>query len=144
MTESAEQQNIITSKVLGYLGVLPFILSLTLSYFGPFDGLDANFIFIAYSAAILSFLAGTLWHADTHKRSGRPKELSNAFCLAAFSSLLIYYPYALLLQIANFSLLYFYEKNYLAPKPKEYMALRFRLTSLVVSLHLLALVLWFV
>ena len=52
----------LTWRSLGYLGLTPFVFTLILTTAGvTLPALSPPELFIAYSACILSFLAGTLW-----------------------------------------------------------------------------------
>jgi hypothetical protein len=132
-------------KILGYLGLLPFIISLYLSAEMIFLGISTKQIFIAYSAVILSFIAGTLWRRDSQIYLDKQNIISNLFSLLAFASLLLDHKIALIILAVTFMLLFFYEKS-LGKKNKllsDYMNMRFWLTLIVVLLHITAYFLWF-
>lgn len=136
-----------TSQTLGYMGLIPFIASLYVSINNMGLPLDAKQVFIAYSAIILSFVAGTLWQTSEESKHDRRKIVSNIFCLFAFLSLLVNQHLALMLLVVNYTLLFLYESK-LAKLNQEndrntaYMTMRFRLTSIIVLLHGYAYYLW--
>lgn len=133
------------SKKLGYLGLLPFITSLYLSTETVFLGISPKQAFIAYSAIILSFIAGTIWRKDTQIYHDKQHVISNVFSLLAFVSLMVYHNIALIILAISFMLLFLYEKS-LGKHNKlltEYISMRFWLTLIVVLLHITAYLLWF-
>ena len=86
-----------TWKLLGYLGLIPFIICLIVVESYPHNSLfNSQQVFHFYSAIILSFLAGTLWKKDSHHSQSNGLIVSNVLCLYAFSCL--FYPlyYALI------------------------------------------------
>jgi chromate transport protein ChrA len=134
-----------TWQTLGYAGLLPFVACLYLSLETSTVALPARQAFIAYSAIILSFIAGTLWRRSS--RSGEQKQniISNIFSLLAFVCLLVAYDIALIILALGFALIFIYE---LASGDKtqdtnDYRVMRFRLTAIVVALHFSAFYLWF-
>ncbi|MFT5851593.1 MAG: hypothetical protein ACI87J_001566 [Colwellia sp.] len=132
-------------KILGYLGLLPFIISLYLSTEKLFFGISTKHVFIAYSAVILSFIAGTLWRRDSQTYLDKQNIISNLFSLLAFTSLLLDQKIALIILGVSFMLLFFYEKS-LGKQSKlltDYMNMRFWLTLIVALLHITAYSLWF-
>ena len=74
--------------------------------------------------------------------------ISNSFSLLAFISLLTYPNIALIILSFSFLFLYVYERD-LAKcstdenRTSEYMAMRFWLTLIVISMHITAYILWF-
>ena len=56
-------------QVLGYLGLIPFLAALGLTFLPLTLSNSAMTIFIAYSAIILSFLAGSQWSESRKQRS---------------------------------------------------------------------------
>ena len=92
-------------RILGYAGIIPFAIPVWLMidgfWFGPglqsaaLFGLYAPYIFIAYSAVILSFMSGTLW-ANVQMTGNlslvKPAVLmSNFLALSAWFALLLIY-----------------------------------------------------
>jgi hypothetical protein len=133
-----------TWKGLSYLGLLPFLACLYLSNETAFLGIAANQAFIAYSAIILSFIAGTIWRRDSQFCNDKRHIISNIFSLIAFASLLIEREMALVTLAISFMFLFVYEKSLSEPKalPTGYMNMRFGLTVIVVLLHVVAYFLW--
>lgn len=131
-----------TWKILGFLGIAPFIICLYL-YVNETWLEQAKFGFVAYSAIILSFLSGSLWRVEFDIKA-RHQVISNVFSLLAFASLFIDKSLALLTLSSLYMLLFIYEvKGFTQRKTStDYKAMRFRLTLLVVSLHIVAYVLW--
>jgi len=132
-------------KVLGYLGLIPFIACLYLSSETTFFGIHTIQAFVAYSAIILSFIAGTIWQRDADVYQDKRHIISNIFSLIAFASLLVVHQVALILLALSFMFLFVYE-NSLSKKsklPTDYMNMRFWLTQIVVLFHVIAYLLWF-
>ena len=145
---------------LGDLGVLPFIFLSGLiakAYFGggglhsaSLLGLYAPYVFVAYSAVILSFLSGALWERS---RLSAPSGLataaivcSNLVALSAWASLLLVYGrpimtvFTVCLLIAGFLSLLWVERvagASLSSSRSAYWSMRLRVTVLVVVLHAL-------
>lgn len=135
------------SQTLGYMGLMPFIISLYLSINDTGWLLDAKQVFIAYSAVILSFIAGTTWQNSDETKHDRRKIVSNIFSLFAFLTLLVNQHIALMILAANYILLFLYESKLVTLNQENdrnpvYMAMRFRLTCIVVLLHGSAYYLW--
>lgn len=135
------------SQTLGYMGLIPFIISLYLSINDTGWQLDAKQVFIAYSAIILSFVAGTLWQTNGETKHDRRKIVSNIFSLFAFLTLLVNQNLALTILAANYILLFLYESklatlNQESNRNPAYMTMRFRLTCMVALLHCCAYFLW--
>ena len=132
-----------TWQLLGYLGLIPFILCILFPTELARIGLNNQQVFIAYSAVILSFVAGTLWRVEDHVNHKTHQVVSNIFSLVAFSSLLVDLYIATITLSISYLLLFLYE--YKSTKPDNlqslrphYMTMRFRLTLIVVSLHIFA------
>lgn len=145
-----------TWQWLGYLGLLPFFLSLAISLSYPAWDEKAVQFFIFYSAIILSFLAGTLWNVEPVKsNSTRPNVLkktsiqrrqiiSNLFCLIALSALLVQPLIALVVLACSYIALFLFEES-VTLKPREktkYLSMRFNLTITVVLMHVITLFFW--
>jgi len=143
---------------LGDLGGLPFALLalLMLRGFLGGDGLQstavfglyAPYIFIAYSAVILSFLSGALWttarFGETTRLSSSAIILSNLLALAAWSSLMMIFVaqimtiFAVSLLSAGFIAVLWAERIMGAPAGEHhrgYWAMRLRVTGLVTLWH---------
>ena len=137
-----------TWKTLGYMGLIPFVLCLYLSGHEMFWGIDPKQAFIAYSAVILSFIAGTLWQVNgpqqSYKQKSKQQIISNFFSLIAFVSLLIN-PYVALAILTTSYLLHFLYEVRLVLQDElnpEYITMRFRLTLTVILLHITAFIVW--
>jgi hypothetical protein len=135
-------------QLLGYLGLLPFIASLYLSVESVNWVIAAKQAFVAYSAIIVSFIAGSIWRKDDNNTHIKQQIISNTFSLLAFITLLTYTNVALIILAFSFLFLYIYERE-LAKcstdenRTYEYMNMRFWLTLTVISLHITAYILWF-
>ncbi|ELR66585.1 hypothetical protein C942_04283 [Photobacterium marinum] len=134
---------------LAYLGLLPFIISILCIWADKtLFGLSAQKVFIAYSAVILSFLAGILWgnaidHIK-HKLSRNALILSNLFALIAWGVLLHSpesYVISVLVLLFGFVAVWFAEMKIREiekeGKPEGYQPMRNRLTGLVALMHLM-------
>ena len=129
-----------TWKVLGYLGLIPFIVCLYLTSEVVFFGVSTKQTFVAYSAVILSFIAGTIWRRGVSTHHDKRNIISNIFSLTAFACLLVAQKVALIILALSFILLFFYENSIGKQDklPTDYMNMRFWLTQIVVLLHITA------
>ncbi|MFT6895848.1 MAG: hypothetical protein ACJA13_000245 [Paraglaciecola sp.] len=137
-----------TWQILGYLGLLPFMACLYLGTQTTVLGIDAKQAFIAYSAVILSFIAGSLWNAQHQPHHTRQHVISNVFSLIAFISILVGGAFAIAILAVSYLLLFAYENKLVKQcKPGnlkgDYITMRFWLTLSVALLHIGALILWF-
>jgi hypothetical protein len=158
---SAAKYNL--TSLLGDLGSLPFILLAGVMADAHFNGpglhsasilgLYAPYIFIAYSAVILSFLSGALWERERQRsRQAEPNRLaivtilfSNFIALSAWACLLLIYVapimtvFAICLLLAGFLSLLWVERltGAAALFSSSYWSMRLRITILVVLLHAL-------
>jgi len=156
---SAAKYNL--TALLGDLGSLPFILLAGIMADAHFNGpglhsasvlgLYAPYIFIAYSAVILSFLSGALWERERQRsRLDEPNRLatvtilfSNFIALSAWACLLLIYVapimtvFAICLLMAGFLSLLWVERltGAAALFSSSYWSMRLRITILVVLLH---------
>ena len=160
---SAAKYNL--TALLGDLGSLPFILLAGVMADAHFNGpglhsasvlgLYAPYIFIAYSAVILSFLSGALWEREREResqpsRQDEPNRLatviilfSNFIALSAWACLLLIYVapimtvFAICLLLAGFLSLLWVERltGAAALFSSSYWSMRLRITILVVLLH---------
>jgi hypothetical protein len=135
-------------QLLGYLGLLPFIACLYLSIETVDLNITAKQAFIAYSAIIISFIAGTLWRKDNNSTYVSQQIISNVISLIAFVTLLIERDIALIILAFSFLFLFIFEKKSVSCITENsvitgYMTMRFWLTLMVVSLHIIAYGLWF-
>ena len=134
-----------TWQTLGYMGLIPFIACLYLSSYEWMWEIAAKQAFIAYSAVILSFMAGTLWQINERLKQNKQQIISNIFCLLAFLSLLVSEYVALSILATSYVLLVLYEKQ-CARQTKlnpDYTKMRYYLTLIVVLLHIAAFIIWF-
>ena len=153
------------TALLGDLGSLPFILLAGLMANAHFNGpglqsasvlgLYAPYVFIAYSAVILSFLSGALWEREMERGRSRLSEpnrltsvtilFSNFIALSAWACLLLIYVapimtvFAVCLLLAGFLSLLWVERLTGAAElfSSSYWSMRLRITILVVLLHAL-------
>lgn len=134
-----------TKHYLGYLGLAPFILIFAFgTYSEELLNVSAIKVFIFYSAIILSFIAGTLWRKLSNKASIKLQILSNIFSLLAFLTLLLpnYIALVALAKIYLLTLLCEYHFDQADPENYDYLQLRMHLTALVVSMHIIAFLMW--
>ena len=143
------------TALLGDLGSLPFTLLSLLMIQGYLSGaglqstsvlgLYAPYVFIAYSAVILSFMSGTLWASWQTVENGSLAKLivlmSNLLALSTWCALLLIYVAPImtifavtLLMLGFISLLW--AERLVNPVDKQYWRMRLSLTSLVTGLHL--------
>ena len=138
---------------LGYLGLLPFMVSLVLLVLNEtLFNLSGKQLFISYSAVILSFLSGILWGAAIDNFSSKLGHfaliLSNLFALTAWAALLLdsFIELAVLLLAFSFLAVWFAEKQIRTTEetatPEGYQTMRNRLTLGVVAMHLIFLLLY--
>lgn len=124
--------------LLGYAGLIPFIALALLSAFTDIQiGQSTHFVFTCYSAAILSFLAGTIWLQGQSKRLFSPTLCSNLITLLAFIALLLSYPVGVVLLLIGYLLVLWIELtfNLYANKPQGYKTMRQWLSIVVIVCH---------
>ena len=128
-------------KLLTYFGALPFFIAVYLSWSQhTFLGVDGIQWFLTYALVILSFMAGTLW-GQVVNESIQLKSIalaSNAVTLAAWFAFLLVGPtVVLIISALGFMILYVFEILIMADikRPDYYLALRLRVTTLVVIAH---------
>ena len=152
-----------TRQILGYAGIAPFLLGIYFST-GNFNvGIHKTLPFIAYSAVILSFLAGSLWKVHMihpcennekqrmyldHDSFSEQQIVSNVISVLAFISVLILPEISLILLALGYVFIWFYERringtNSFDELPENYLSMRTHLTFIVFLLHLLTYILWF-
>ena len=155
MTNNENSSVMTLMRILGYVGLIPFVVPVLLMldgfWFGPglqsaaLFGLYAPYIFIAYSAVILSFMSGTLWASWQTVENGSLAKLivlmSNLLALSAWCALLLIYIAPImtifavtLLMLGFISLLW--AERLVNPVDEQYWRMRLSLTSLVTGLHL--------
>jgi hypothetical protein len=133
-----------TWKTLGYAGLIPFFGCLTLSAYIDNLGFNSQQVFIAYSAVILSFIAGSLWRIDDNNEHKSRQLISNIFSLIAFSALCVHFLAGLIILASSYPLILFFEYKMTgqASMKKHYMIMRCKLTLLVFIAHICAIYLW--
>lgn len=143
-------------KILGYAGLVPFLVPVYLMgqafvsapglQSAAIFGLYAPYVFIAYSAVILSFLSGTLWAYARPLEGGLSSGailFSNLVALSAWLSLLLIYIapimtlFALCLLMAGYLGLLLIERLLGVPQNADYWRMRIQLTAVVALAHLL-------
>ncbi|MBA6225914.1 DUF3429 domain-containing protein [Colwellia sp. MB02u-18] len=132
-------------QILGYLGLAPFVLALVFEKFSPtLLNIAAEQVFIFYSAIILSFIAGTLWRKHNDKLSIKLQLCSNIFSLLAFFALLLPNYLALVILAVSYPAILCCEYYFDTAKNehKSYLRMRLKLTTLVVIMHIIAVLLW--
>lgn len=134
-----------TIPTLGYLGLVPFIAAVFLSFgHGTVFGLTGWDYFLTYSAIILSFMSGTLWGKVVSARDEGGTQwaliFSNAFALMAWFALLWEAPLgALVILLFGYIFLWIVERNPAVGEsgycPVTYDRMRHKLTVIVSVLH---------
>ncbi len=142
------------ARLLGSAGLMPFILSVGSMVSGAWSGgglqsasifgLYAPYVFLAYSAIILSFLAGTLWGKwetfPSNRRSAAVLIFTNLTSLLAWVSLTVIHisQFLSILAVALLAAGYLgilgVERT-LKSSSRGYWNLRISLTTVVVLLH---------
>ena len=140
--------------LLGSIGLMPFIASVSRMVSGAWSGggfqsasifgLYAPYVFLAYSAIILSFLAGTLWGKwetfPSNRRSATVLIFTNLTSLLAWVSLTVIHisQFLSILAVALLAAGYLgilgVERT-LKSSSRGYWNLRISLTTVVVFLH---------
>jgi hypothetical protein len=135
-------------QLLGYFGLLPFIACLYLSIASINSIINTEQAFIAYSAIIVSFIAGSFWRKDDNNTQVKEQIFSNVISLIAFATLLVDRDIALIVLSFCFLLLFLYEKKLSifyeeSNRSTQYMTMRLWLTIIVILLHIAGYILWF-
>lgn len=131
-----------TAKLLGYAGLLPFILIPAFIIIGLMDAYIGYLHFVQYSAIILSFMGGIHWlDALQNRRKNHQLFASMLPSIVAWLSL-VFLDGTVLLSILSLSHLgvLVYDKYVLALEKDiliEYTQLRVLLTTVVVISHLI-------
>lgn len=124
--------------VLGYLGLVPFLVLTLLTFFPVIPGLDALQLFQRYSAIILGFMAGVLWPVWSQRLSVWPLALF-AVSLPILSFLAGLLPTSLTLsvELVLFWILRLGERWFEIDDQYHpaYLQLRKQLTTVVVACH---------
>jgi hypothetical protein len=132
-----------TARVLGYAGLIPFVLA-ALMIHGPGPGAAlAAQVFVAYGATILAFLGGIQWGLALSPDSEHPTERAVVGVLpslVAWLALLVPTATATIVLAGGFAALLLWER---ARSPVTgtpwYAGLRARLTLAVLACHAVAL-----
>lgn len=166
-TYSTTQHSHGTIKVLGFAGLIPFLVPAVLMLEAALTpkgfesaalfGLYAPYVFITYSAIILSFLCGALWgkavSGDCRQSANAMLIFSNLIALSAWSCTLFIYLapimsiLAVAILLAGFLAVLFCEREFELIKTQRnsdgdfretsYWKMRLQLTGFVSLLHLL-------
>ena len=129
------------------MGLIPFAVFL---YFGNEHShfvVNSKYAFVAYSAIILSFIAGNLWQLPNEFQTRHTLIISNLVSLIAFTSLLVNLSTALIVLPLAYGFIFFYQlklfkQQQSKPKNSEYFVMRFWLTLIVIVFHIIAFGLW--
>ena len=140
-------------KVLGYAGLLPFLSTAVDMLNAVINGpglqsaavfnLYAPYVFISYSAVILSFMAGTLWakweSGSDSTMTNAAVLFSNVVSLTAWLALLMIFMssimtvFAVTILLVGFASLLWVER--LSKTASDYWQMRVNLTSSVLLMH---------
>ena len=140
-------------KVLGYAGLLPFLSTAVVMLNAVINGpglqsaavfnLYAPYVFISYSAVILSFMAGTLWakweSGSDSTMTNAAVLFSNVVSLTAWLALLMIFMssimtvFAVTILLVGFASLLWVER--LSKTASDYWQMRVNLTSSVLLMH---------
>jgi len=121
--------------VLGYAGLLPFVLSALLVLFIPAVEQFVSAGLLGYAVAIISFLGGSWWGMALLRRQPRILIASNCIVILAWGGAwLLAEGHALLLMSALLVALLLIENKHpmFNPQPRYYRRLRLVLTSIAV------------
>lgn len=131
------------ARLLGYAGLLPFAMLPIANFYGfGIFSLTAAQAFVAYSAVILSFLAGSLWSSGILAKDS-PSRLvlmlvSNSLAISAwFSILMSSQTVAVVALLVAYLILLWAERRLCSDQARPYRLMRVRLTALVALFHLL-------
>jgi len=130
-------------RTLGFLGLLPFLLSL-LYVNQPMlsTQIYGEQSFLIYSIAISSFLCGSLWQPNSENKY--PAIVSNTLCVIAFLTLFASAVISAIGMLCVFILIWRAEKQFASAQTiernQEYLLLRSQLTFVVASLHLVLII----
>ena len=137
--------NIKTRQILGYLGLVPFILFSLLPFLLSFpEGYIFKLLLSFYGGIIISFLGGMTWGWPESKNQNFILITGIFFSLVgffivSFSNMLLFY--CLLLGCISFIAFFVFELNTSGQmRVKEYKNMRIALTILVVLCYLISLI----
>ena len=125
------------AKILGYAGLVPFIVFSTGTWITLPMIADAHYLLLTYAAVILSFMAAIHWGLAMAQNSEIAKvQLGSSVvpALLGWLALLIHAPYGYFLLVICFLILYLADKNVNARGllPGWYLPMRVVLTAVVV------------
>ncbi len=124
-----------TARLLGWLGVLPFVLMVVLAWTGgPNWVVD---LVVGYGLLILAFMGGTLWTGaiERSKEPQAPLLASNLIVLAALPALLLPLGSAALLLAVLFTLHWLAERIWIGHKQAGwYRRMRTAISGVVIVL----------
>lgn len=130
------------ATALAYMGALPFWLLMLAPE--TVLGVNTASVFLSYGAIISSFMAGTLWGAETKgRRDFLVIVTSNVFSLVAFASLMLGLSVtALLVQMVLFGCLLVADFRILTGRDEQrwYWKLRLRVTLIVAVAYCIMLI----
>ncbi len=133
--------NLKIRRILGYLGLIPFVSFLFIPLLVPFpEGYVFNLLLSFYGGIILSFLGGITWGWSENENQKFSLVIGIFFSLigffiVAFSNMFLYY--CLWLGLISFVAFFFFELNASAQmRNREYRVFRGSLTFLVAICYL--------
>lgn len=128
------------ARGLGHAGLLPFIACALALLAGVEPGLRhvVERVLVGYGAVILAFLGGVHWGLVLHERTDRAATMLAIGVmpsLAGVASTFLAFEMAMVVQVAAFGGLWFYENRVLGPAivPAAYLGLRRWLTLVVIA-----------
>lgn len=134
-----------TYSMLGYAGLLPFIISTSLILMGQtLFSIDPFVLFTTYSAIILSFLAGTLWGRESSQvhylNDDNLLIISNVVSVLAWVAVVVNHLYvSLLILMLGYVVVYIKDRQQWREKilSDQYIQLRGHLTTVALVCHLI-------
>ncbi|MEM7401969.1 MAG: DUF3429 domain-containing protein [Pseudomonadota bacterium] len=141
MNYLVKQNSLLQARQLGYLGLLPFILSSAFIWLPEFQNIAVKSLSV-YAAMILTFIGGVHWgialKSPQLTDSKKNNSIKNQFIFSTIPSLLAWativflQPFALFILAIGFALFWQFEKSlYQQYLPNWYLQLRNRLTLIV-------------
>lgn len=127
-------------QVLGWSGVLPFVIFLFLTQVKvthiPWS---SSYLFIVYSACILSFLSGSVWLKGAIDKQQVPTLYSNVVTILAFACVILNNSWSFLLLIVGYITILAIEFRYdlFEQRPSGYKFMRVWVTNVVIACHVL-------
>ena len=135
------------TRILTWAGLIPFLGCLVISILGlSIGGFAPEWVFIAYSAVILSFLCGALWGKSDHTESSEDNTVlitTNFWAVIAWIILALFsvFPqmtavFLTLLALGFVHIFWVERTGWSESSNSKYLSLRFQITSAVVLAHL--------